>query len=290
MSLSNQTNSHTQFFSSKVGGVSGCGGPSSSPEALTQSGLHEFKKGGSRRRRSRKHHKKHYKGGVGYGFSKDQSLSSTSGVNNGDSIHRAGFSSYSNEGVNSITNMGASKQHGGSSGYSYGTGGYPYYSYKPSQGDNLSVFAGSGYPPIVKGLNSQCGGRKRKTMKKHSKKRMHKKHKSHKKHHSKRRSHKKHSKRRSHKKHSRRHKKGGRYEGVKGAFTRFGRKGGQKGGYSQYGSNIANSHIYSTGAPPSLNYKTSALAQPVPYTPKQDCLNTWKHNGSENKPYNTVYN
>ncbi len=77
--------------------------------------------------------------------------------------------------------MNASKQSnqsggsGGSggdpNGYSYGTGGYPYYSYKPSEGENLSVFAGSGYPPISRGLNSQCGGKKRSSKKRSHKKR-----------------------------------------------------------------------------------------------------------------------
>ena len=62
----------------------------------------------------------------------------------------------------------------------------------------------------------------------------------------------------------------------------------QRGGSGQYMSNIANSHIYSTGAPPSLNPNESMLASPPPFTPKNDCLNTWKHLG-DTPPYNTVY-
>ena len=59
----------------------------------------------------------------------------------------------------------------------------------------------------------------------------------------------------------------------------------QKGGYSQYMSNVANAHIYSLGGnlPPS----DSALASPPPYTPSNDCLNTWKHLG-DIEPYNQI--
>ena len=81
-------------------------------------------------------------GGNGYGFSNNQSLASTSGVNSLGSVHLAGFKGYQNKGIDSDTNMGASSQSGGS-GYSYGTGGNPYYSYSPKEGENLSTFAGS---------------------------------------------------------------------------------------------------------------------------------------------------
>ena len=64
------------------------------------------------------------------------------------------------------------------------------------------------------------------------------------------------------------------------------RKSRQRGG--QYLSNVANSHIYSTGAPPLLSPKSSALANPPPFKPSNDCLNTWKHLG-DRPPYNKVY-
>ena len=54
-------------------------------------------------------------------------------------------------------------------------------------------------------------------------------------------------------------------------------------------SNVANAHNYSTGAPPALSAGSSALASPPPYTPSNDCLNTWKHLG-DSAPYNQVYN
>jgi hypothetical protein len=287
MSFANSTNSHNPSpgIPSKVGPVSGCGGPSCSAEALKQEGLFNVIKGGSKgcgcgcncrcknKNRCRKSckcpchncmcqcHKKQ-KGGNGYGFSKNQELAPTSGVNMNGSVHLAGFSKYQNEGINSDTNMMASSQSGGS-GYSYGTGGYPYYSYKPSEGENLSVFAGSGYPPISRGLNSQCGGKKRKTHKR----------KTHKKKGPKRKTHKrKGSKKKTHKK------KGGNR---KRKSTKK-----QRGGYSQYMSNVANTPSYSTGGVTLRNYESN-LASPPPITVRNDCMNTWKHLGDK-PPYNEV--
>ena len=285
-------------------------------------------------------------GGNGYGFSKNQSLASTSGLNSGNSVHLAGFTGYQNKGIDSDTNMGASSQSGG---YGFGSGGTPYYSYNPSEGENLSTFAGSGYPPISRQLNNQCitppilvqgGGKRRKS--------------------------RKGRKGRKSRKASRRRRRGGedvdppsisrqsslasvdlntdtlsrqssvssdnlsrtsssdaisnpsspRGDGEinmeqrygpssdidvsvtgggrkKKSMKRKGKKGKksrrrQKGGSGQYMSNIANSHIYSTGATPSLNPNESMLASPPPFTPKNDCLNTWKHLG-DTPPYNTVY-
>jgi hypothetical protein len=312
-------------------------------------------------------------GGNGYGFSKNQSLAPTSGVNSGNSVHLAGFTGYQNKGIDSDTNMGASSQSGGS-GYGFGSGGIPYYSYNPSEGENLSTFAGSGYPPISRQLNNQCitppilvqgGGKRRKSRKgrKSTKGR-------------------KASRRRrgagngngdSIRRESslvsvdlnspsvsrqsslgtpsvsrqssletisldtppvsrqpsgssdisrttsveaisppssprgnlrtdfeRRYKKridevpvtvtkGGRKKKSKKRGKRRGKKSRrQRGGSGQYMSNIANSHIYSTGAPPSLGPNESMLAYPPPYTPKNDCMNSWKHLG-DTPPYNEVY-
>jgi len=307
-------------------------------------------------------------GGNGYGFSKSQSLAPTSGVNSvNGSVHLAGFTGYQNKGINSDTNMGASSQSGGSG---YGSGGIPYYSYNPSQGENLSTFAGSGYPPISRELNNQCitppilvqgGGKKRKS-RKSKKGRRGKKGKKGKKITRKKRGagveersnsletvdldypppppHNSPIVSRNSSVSSlsrqtstestnsfdpryydpnvarisagddddddddddiptvvsvrqrantigrqRANTIGGKYK-KKGKKTR--KRRGQKGGYSQYMSNIANSHIYSTGAPPSLSYTESMLANPPPYTPKNDCMNSWKHLG-DSPPYNEVY-
>ena len=244
----NPQNIHSNLdFSSKVGPVVGCGG-SDSVSSLQQKGLYEVVKTGGKKIRKSKRTKKH-KGGSGYGFSKEQS------ANSNGPAHLPSYTSYKNEGVNSDTNMNASKQLGGS----YGTGGYPYYSYKPSENENLSVFAGSGYPPITRGLNSQCGGRKRKTNnpKKSAKKTTKRRPKK-----SKFNKSKKMKSVRNHKKYSK-----------------------QYGGYSQYMSNVASTPSYSSGAPPSLSPNESALANPVPITPKNDCMSSWKHLG-DTPPYN----
>lgn len=312
--LVNSQNAHfsNPGFSSKVGAASGCGGSVTSADALKQDGMYSVMKVGGKKQcpktckcnchrcNCKSHcgkkceclcHKKcpgncgcrchrcmscgktHRKGGKkcpmsggnGYGFSMNQSLASTSGVNavNG-SVHLGQFSKYENTGINADTNMGASSQSGGSG---YGENGIPFYAYVPKEGENLSTFAGSGYPPISRELNPQCitppvlvqgGGKKRTHKKKHVRKST-KKNKPSKKVHKKG---KKSMKRKNYKK--------------------------QKGGYSQYMSNVANSHNYSTGAPPSLSYTESALATPPPFTPKNDCLNTWKHLG-DTPPYNEVY-
>ena len=59
----------------------------------------------------------------------------------------------------------------------------------------------------------------------------------------------------------------------------------QRGGYSQYMSNVANAHNYSLGG--ELTSKDSALASPPPFTPHNDCLNSWKHLG-DTEPYNKI--
>ena len=272
--LVNSQNAHfsNPGFSSKVGAVTGCSG-SGSELALQQKGLYQVvKSGGKRMRRTRsskrkgskrrsskrrsskrrsskrkgsKRRRRTMKGGNGYGFSQHQNL-----VGVGE------FSKHENNGINSDTNMNTSKQGGQAGGSSFGTGGYPYYSYKPSDGENLSLFAGSGYPPMSRGLNSQCGGKRR------GRKGKSRKGKS---------------------------KKGGR-KGKSGKRTkRRSSSKRQRGGYSQYMSNVANAHNYSTGAPPALVVGNSALASPPPYTPSNDCLNTWKHLG-DSAPYNVVYN
>jgi phage repressor protein C with HTH and peptisase S24 domain len=283
-SLVNPQNAHfsNPGFSSKVGAVSGCGGSTSSDLALEQKGMYSMVKTGGKKRgkhgskqrkskMSRKMSRKNvYKGGDGYGFSTDQSLSKMSGVHG---AHLAETKSYANTNIDSDTNMGAMSgnplQNGGNNDLSYGTGGNPYYGFQPTD-ESLSTFAGAGYAPITTGLNSQCssvpktmdgGSRKRRSV-------SHKKKSSKKKSSKKKSTKKKSSKKKSTKKKS--HRKG------------------QKGGYSQYLSNIANTPGYSTGAPPALLANNSALASPPPITPTNTCMNSWKHLG-DLPPYNEVF-
>jgi hypothetical protein len=258
--LVNSQNSHfsNPGFSSNVGGVSGCGGPLNSPNALKGTGMFNMVKTGGKKRKgktlrrgNKSRRKQKHRGGNGYGFSKSQlPIAATSGVHG---AHGAAFDKYENVGQNSDTNMGASSQSGG-----YGTGGYPYYAYKPTEGENLSLFAGSGYPPISRGLNSQCGGKRRTKRSTKNKRKVNKKKRTVKK--------RKNSKRRKTKVHKKRTHK-------------------QKGGYSQYMSNVANTHTYALGG--QLNPANSALANPPPYTSTNDCLNTWKHLG-DTPPYNEI--
>lgn len=256
--LVNSQNSHfsNPGFSSNVGAVSGCGGSVTSADALNNTGMYSMvKTGGTQTKRSNKgkRKKRPLKGGNGYGFLKDQTLAHTSGVHG---AHLAEYGKYENSGQNSDTNMNTSSQNGGS----YGTGGNPYYSYKPSEGENLSVFAGSGYPPITRGLNSQCGGKKRASRRNRSSKRK-----------------RTMKKKKTMKKNTLKRKKSKKSKKMK---TRR-RKSRQMGG--QYMSNVANTHTYSTGGV--LSSSESALATPTPFTPTNNCLDTWKHLGDA-KPYN----
>lgn len=272
----NSQNAHfsNPGFSSKVGAVSGCGGSVTSELALEQGGMYNMVNVGGRKYRRgsnrNKIRRKKYRGGDGYGFSKDQVLADTSGVTNtGGSVHLADFSKYTNEQVKSDTNMGASS---GSL-----IGGGSYYGFENS-GEPLSTFSGSGYPPMVKGSTNQCpqvqmnldGGnskRRRKTSKKKSK------------------TNKKKSK--TNKKKSKTNKKK-KSKTNKKKSVKIRRVRKQRGGYSQYMSNIANTPSYSTGAPPGLSSTESALASPVPFTPTNDCVNSWKHLG-DMPPYNKLY-
>lgn len=255
--LVNSQNSHfsNPGFSSNMGAVSGCGGSVTSADALNNTGMYSMVKTGGKKKRFKSKEKKQ-NGGSGYGFSKDQSLAHTSGVHG---AHLAEYGKYESSGQNSDTNMNTSSQNGGS----YGTGGNPYYSYKPSEGENLSVFAGSGYPPITRGLNSQCGGKKRTSRRNRTSKR--------------KRTMKK--KKTMKKKNTLKKKKSKKSKKMK---TRR-RKSRQMGG--QYMSNVANTHTYSTGGV--LSSSESALATPTPFTPTNNCLDTWKHLGDA-KPYNQV--
>tara|TARA_R110002074_G_scaffold321051_9_gene491538 strand:+ start:4232 stop:4960 length:729 start_codon:yes stop_codon:yes gene_type:complete len=129
-SLVNPQNAHfsNPGFASKVGAVTGCGGSTTSDLALQQKGMYKMvSTGGKKMRRSmkknkksgknmkksgkkmkrksmKKHRRKTYRGGMGYGFSKDQSLASTSGVHG---AHLASFNSYTGDQVKHPANMDA---------------------------------------------------------------------------------------------------------------------------------------------------------------------------------------
>jgi len=73
----------------------------------------------------------------------------------------------------------------------------------------------------------------------------------------------------------------------RGATRRGGRKlkgGGMFKGY------VAYSPSYSIDVKSPLAPKQSALSSPPPIKRMNNCLNTWKHLGSEKKPYNKVWN
>jgi hypothetical protein len=50
----------------------------------------------------------------------------------------------------------------------------------------------------------------------------------------------------------------------------------QRGGYAQYMSNVPYTPSYSTGGPLSAN--NSALANPVPYQPTNNCVDNYNYN------------
>jgi hypothetical protein len=179
-------------FSSKVGPVSGCVGSVNSTDALNRTGIYNIvqtagitkskckckcKKSKSKCKckkckcachKSCKS-KRRLKGGNGYGFSTKQTLAPLSGSNG----NLGSFNGYQNVPMNSDTNMNAYKisQSGGDGHSSFGAGGTPYYSYK-NPNESLSKFAGSGYPPLTRQHNNQCGGKRtyRRNKRKSSKK------------------------------------------------------------------------------------------------------------------------
>jgi len=83
----------------------------------------------------------------------------------------------------------------------------------------------------------------------------------------KRKSHGKRKSRKSHKSHKSHKSKMRRHSGKKRRSHKQGHK--QRGGYSQYMSNVPNSHGYSLGG--TLNATNSGLASPSPFTPYNHC-------------------
>lgn len=257
--LINPQNAHFRDpgMSSKVGATTGCGGSTTSKEALQGTGIYRAMATPQ-------------KGGYGYGANKVQDNASLVGNNS----HYMEVSPYKKYDSVSDTGLGASKQHGG------------YYGFDDKTGEPLSTFAGSGYPPITTGNKNSCaamnGGKKHKrrmltkkskrmynrSSKRSSKKMTRKSNKRVKKSKSPVKKPRTVKRVRFHKKRSTRMKK-----------SRKQKK--QRGGYSQYMNNVAYSHIYETGAPPSLSSSDSALANPVPFTPKNNCSDNYKHSGSE---------
>jgi len=241
----NYNNAHIRDpgFSSNQGAVTGYIGSLNSQDALKGTGVYHVQQ----------------QGGDGYGMSKNQMLSQNSGVQHGN---RADFASYKNTGINSDTSIHSSMQRGGNS--TFGAGGVPYYSYQNQGGANLSVFAGSGYPPISRELNTQCyspgmngGAKKRKSRKNKTAKKAKKAKKSKK---SKTAKKAKKSKKRKTAKKSKKSQKGGNFPNI---------------------SNVPYAHGYSTGAPPTLAGGQSSLANPIPYQSYNNCVDNYKHTGSE---------
>ena len=118
-----------------------------------------------------------------------------------------------------------------------------------------SHFSNPGFSSKVGGVsgcggspNSQCGGKRRTKRSTKNKRKVNKKKRTVKK--------RKNSKRRKTKVHKKRQHK-------------------QKGGYSQYMSNVANTHGYALGG--QLNPVNSSLASPPPVTPYSDCRENYNH-------------
>ena len=74
-------------------------------KSMKKSGKKMKKSGKKGKKSMKKHRRKTYRGGMGYGFSKDQQMASTSGVHG---AHLAEFKPYNSVQVDSPANMGAS--------------------------------------------------------------------------------------------------------------------------------------------------------------------------------------
>lgn len=183
----NSQNAGTSNYNSTQGAVTGCTGcgGGSSTNACAAANSRIISGGGKKRGRSRKRTRragrsrryrrsrrsarrsKQY-GGKGYSMSNTQTIHANNKVPE--------QTSYSNPGISSSLNLGASKQYaglqtggrrrrrGGKSGDSmrYDTWA-DYFGFK-DVGGSLGTFAGSGYPPYTRGSNNSCpsrGGKRR---------------------------------------------------------------------------------------------------------------------------------
>ena len=266
----NPTGSHySGGFGSNDGIVRGCGGPVGGSQSVAGNPGYQYQRGG------------------GYGFAEQQSV-----VGN----NTMGIDKYSNIGVNNPGMLNSSMQYNPSEyplksipiiggrkrrrrNFKRGGGGVNYYyGYAPGGEGSMSVFSGSGYHEISKG--SQCAGgrkgRKSRKNKKHNKSNKYS-------HHSTRKMRKfncmkcgahfntknnlrKHLQRCSGMKSNTRHRmRSDLFRKLRGGTTRR-----QRGGYSQYLSNQPFSLTYSAGGQ-YLSPNMSALANPVPITPMNNC-------------------
>lgn len=137
----NATNSHySGLLTDTTGPVTGCVGPTSAQEAALRGPIYQY-------------------GGDGYGMDFNQPLAG---------FRQPSISAYNNIGINSSSNLGAAKYYnepsiikGGKRFYGKkhrklmmkgGTGGESNYYGFNGQNEDLSLYAGSGYPPYVKGM------------------------------------------------------------------------------------------------------------------------------------------
>lgn len=247
----NPTNAHNSGnFTDPVGAVTGCTGQNYPSQSINARELDDMTQ----------------KGGQGYGMSLEQPIP---GFN-----RMPDHSSYEEVGLNSNENLGVSKQYnpsmplptikGGGRKKRGGTS-LMYYGFDDKNNENLSTFAGAGYPPITVGSQNLKGGRRLKC-------------KSHKRHHKVGGKHRKQTRRKKHKKSKvlmkRRHKTkksklGLRHKMTSKLFKKIIGGGRQKGGYSQFMGDQAFSQGYELGGP--VTPQTSSLANPIPFKPYNNC-------------------
>lgn len=243
---SNNTGGHfSGNFTDPTGAVTGCTGNNYPSQSLNSREVSDVKQ----------------TGGQGYGFSINQPIPGFNRVPD--------QTSYKEIGISSDENLGASKQFNPSMPLPVIKGGRKhrkikggssliYYGFDDKNGENLSAFAGSGYPPITVG--SQNGGRR------HRGRRL----KSHKRgRHSMRHRRTKHKLSRTRKGKQRRNHKLGLRRRKTSKLLRKLIGGRQSGGYSQFMGDQAFSQGYELGGP--ITPSTSALANPIPIKPYNNC-------------------
>jgi hypothetical protein len=138
----NATNSHySGLLTDTTGPVTGCVGPTTAQEAALRGPIYQY-------------------GGNGYGMDLNQPLAG---------FRLPSVSSYANVGINSSSNLGAARYYAIPSGVikggkrikhnknrklilKGGTGGESNYYGFNGKNEDLSLFAGSGYPPYTKGI------------------------------------------------------------------------------------------------------------------------------------------
>lgn len=251
--FANVTDGHfSGNFTDPTGAVTGCTGTNYPSQSLNVREVNDMKQSG----------------GQGYGFALQQP---------DPGFNRVPYqTSYSEIGVNSDENLGTSKQYNPSMPLPVIKGGRRhrklrggssliYYGFNDKNNDNLSTFAGSGYPPMTTG--SQNGGRRRggRRLKSHKRSR-----------HSMRHRRTKHKLSRTHKgrRHRTQSKLGLRRRKTSKLFKNLlGGKRVYRGGYNQFMGDQAFSQGYELGGP--ITPSTSALANPIPIKPYNNCSDTF---------------